>query len=348
MKKRKKILFMLLAVAFVLLICGSYMTWNRLDPQYTCAQCHEISPSHARWTTSAHAEVSCVECHGTAISNGFHSLSEKIGMVITHITGNKHNDDISLSEDQVLRISEQCARCHQSEYKGWLASGHAVNYNDIFMDSVHNAMEKPYWDCYRCHGMFYEGNIHDMMDLEGNDPSKWKMRDTKQGLRSTIPCLACHQIHTDNPVSIRYISMADSTRSTIERNPKTALYMRSEKMYMRSDKLIGVRMFDGDNEVKSASDPATLLCQQCHAPNYLHHVGSQDDRTVTGVHEGMSCIACHKPHSGETKESCNTCHPNLTDEQRVAVFKNPHSYKIPMEEVSLAKNTDKSGIKTTK
>jgi len=323
---KKKTLILLLGVLFLLIVANSYVTWNRLNPDYTCARCHEIAPSHAKWKTSAHANVRCIDCHGTAISGGFHSLSEKGNMVFTHFTKDKINDDIRLSEKQVLEVNNRCIACHQSEYAGWLASGHAVNYREIFMDSVHNAMEKPYWDCLRCHGMFYDGNIHDLMELEDISYTQWKIRNKKQEMLPAIPCLTCHQIHTDNPVSQRYVTRTDLSRASIERNPRTAFYMRADKFHMRADKLPKPVMYKGDTVIDYASDPNTLLCMQCHAPNFKHQAGSEDDCTVTGVHQGISCIACHRPHSGETKGSCIQCHPSLTDEQIRKVFEQPHTY----------------------
>jgi hypothetical protein len=306
---KKKIILLLSGLVIILIMTGSYITWNRLDPEYTCAQCHEISPTHKRWKTSAHADISCTECHGTAISGGFHSLSEKMNMVYTHFTKDKQNEEIRLSETQLLAVNNRCIACHRSEHAGWLASGHAINYKEVFMDSTHNAMEKPYWDCLRCHGMFYEGNIHDLMDLNG-ESAQWKIRNPKQEMLPAVPCLACHQMHTDGPAS-----------------PRTSLYMRADKAYLRSDKLTIPKMYDGDKEIPVSSDPNSLLCLQCHAPDFKHHAGSEDDRTVTGDHEGISCIACHRPHSGDTKQSCLMCHPSLTEGQTKAVFENPHSYE---------------------
>ncbi|GHV58012.1 hypothetical protein FACS1894182_08500 [Bacteroidia bacterium] len=325
---KKKALIALLAAIFILIVAGSYITWNRLEPDYTCARCHEIAPTHAQWKTSAHAGIRCTECHGTAMSGGFHSLSEKANMAFTHFTQEKTHDEIRLSERQILEVNNRCIACHQSEYAGWLASGHAVNYREIFMDSVHNAMEKPYWDCFRCHGMFYDGNIHDLMQLEDTSYTHWKIRDPKQEALPAIPCLACHQMHTDNPVSQRYVTGNDSSRINSDRNPRTALYLRAEKIYLRSDKLPEAQMYNGNEAIVYAADPNTKLCMQCHAPNFKHQAGSEDDRTVTGVHQGISCIACHRPHSGETKESCVQCHPSLTDEQVKQVFEQPHTYTI--------------------
>ena len=303
---KRKYFFLFTGVCIILLIIGGYATWNNLDSEYTCAQCHEIAPSHSSWLSSAHAEVACIDCHGTALSYGLHSLKEKAGMVTTHLSGGKYNEDIHLTEKQVLQLTDRCIGCHQSEHAGWLASGHAVNYREIFLDQKHNAMEKPYWDCFRCHGMFYDGNIHDMMSLDG-ESTTWAFKDKEQELLPTIPCLACHQIHSENPVSERFVSTSD-TATRIVRNPKTALYMRSDKLYLRSDKLTPVVMKDGDRPVNGAIDSNTLLCQQCHAPNYVHHAGSEDDRTPVGVHEGLSCTSCHKTHSNDTHDSCVQCH----------------------------------------
>ena len=310
MKRRFWILIALAAV--VVSVTGAYTWWNIANPVNTCARCHEIVPSQEEWLKSAHAEKNCTECHGTALSGGFRSMKEKTGMFLTHLKGNRRNEDIRLTEAQVLEVSNRCIACHQSEYAGWLASGHAVNYKEIFMDSAHNAAEKPYWDCLRCHGMFYEGNINTLMYLEGK-PDEWKIIDKKQEKRAAVPCLACHRMHTENPVSERYVSMIDSSRFSIKKNPKTSFYMRSEKISLSSDFLTIVKMMDGEHEVKTAADPNTRLCMQCHAPSHTRQAGSGDDRTPTGVHEGISCIICHQPHSGKTQASCDLCHPAMSN-----------------------------------
>lgn len=324
-KFKKRYILLITGGLFLWIVVGSYVTWNRLDPEFSCAHCHEVAPSHQKWQTSAHAGVSCTDCHGTALSEGFHSLKEKTGMLFTHLTENKKNEDIHLTERQVLALSDRCIQCHQSEHAGWLESGHAVNYREIFMDSTHNAMERPYPDCFRCHGMFYDNDIHTLMELDGA-PADWKIKEKRQELLPTVPCLACHQIHTENPVSMRYVSAADSSKKTRYKNPRTALYVRADKMHLRSDKLTPVNMVKEDGEINKATDPTTLLCMQCHAPDYQHRVGSQDDRTPVGIHEGISCVACHRPHSGDTRESCIQCHSSLTDEQIKAVSDDPHGY----------------------
>jgi len=315
----------LLLAGTIIIICivTGYRVWNTLDPDYTCARCHSIAPSHRSWVGSAHAGVHCTACHGTATSEGFRSLTEKSGMILTHFSGEKNPEDIRLNETQVLDVAARCVQCHQAEHAGWLASGHAVNYREIFMDAKHNAMEKPYSDCLRCHGMFYAGNISDLMSLEG-EPSSWAIKHIKQEKRSAIPCLVCHQIHTENPVSMRYVSSMDSSK--MARNPRTALYLRADKMHLRSDMLTPVWMKDNGLPVNRAIDHNTLLCQQCHAPDYVHTAGSQDDRTPVGVHEGISCTACHKVHSGDTRESCLQCHAEVSANCKLDVRKMNTTY----------------------
>jgi hypothetical protein len=65
--------------------------------------------------------------------------------------------------------------------------------------------------------------------------------------------------------------------------------------------------------VKISPDTRQALCYQCHAPLAGALVGSGDDRTPVGVHEGLSCLACHLKHGQQTRASCATCHPRLSN-----------------------------------
>jgi hypothetical protein len=296
--KKKHVYIISFTVVTVLVLCLSgYSAWNWMDPVNTCAQCHEISPAHASWQKSAHAGVRCIDCHGSALSKGLHSLKEKGRMLYTHWADAPYSRDICLTETQMLEIVNRCAGCHQAEHAGWLESGHALTYREVFMDREHNRMEKPYADCLRCHGMFYEGDIHSLMSLEG-EAEDWHLYKDEQAERPAITCLSCHEIHTPNPVSTR--KQPSDTTSLSGKSPYTALYLRSQKMHLRSDYLTPVTMMQGDSIVPSATDPVSLLCQQCHAPNTSHQVGSGDDRTTLGKHAGESCLACHSAHSMRT------------------------------------------------
>jgi hypothetical protein len=76
--------------------------------------------------------------------------------------------------------------------------------------------------------------------------------------------------------------------------------------------------------VKISPDQRQALCYQCHAPrqpeantveaanHYGPQIGSGDDRTPVGVHEGISCLACHAGHNESATASCKTCHPQMS------------------------------------
>jgi hypothetical protein len=72
-------------------------------------------------------------------------------------------------------------------------------------------------------------------------------------------------------------------------------------------------MRDKDRLVKMSPDTRQALCYQCHAPTAAQQVGSGDDRTGMGVHEGISCLACHQKHGQQTRASCANCHPKLSN-----------------------------------
>ena len=60
-------------------------------------------------------------------------------------------------------------------------------------------------------------------------------------------------------------------------------------------------------------DRRQALCYQCHAPRASMQVFSGDDRTPVGVHEGLSCLACHASTAQTTRASCASCHPAVVE-----------------------------------
>ncbi len=319
MRKKPLVILSVLVIILVAGLSGGYSAWNSAAPDRTCSRCHEINPSFTNWQISSHREISCDECHGTALSNGFHSLEEKGNMVLTHLNGKKYNEDIRLTEDQMIRTMENCAKCHREEYGKWLSGGHSAQYGHIFLNAAHNQMETPYWDCFRCHGMMYEGTIHDLLQpVSGKD--SWRLKDPGHAEIPAIPCLACHQIHTAGsihqasgfyhlPSEMFYLrkSLKDN------KNPAAGLYIRSDKMFLRADMLPEPVMYYKGKKLRISGDPLQRLCTQCHAPDAAHTAGSQDDRTPAGVHEGLSCTACHATHSNDATASCANCHPSISN-----------------------------------
>ena len=321
-KKNKKerawyVLPVVLVVVF--LVCsflGGVGYFEFSPPEKTCVSCHEIEVSHASWTNSAHRNVSCKACHGGS-ADSLHALKENGKRVFFHLTAKRH-DDIRLTEEQTLRMVNNCRSCHEKEYAYWKSGGHGVTYADIFLDEKHNKTEQMAEDCFRCHAMFNKDRISDVV-TPLNIKGPWKLLKPEMADQPVIPCQACHNMHAaGTPFTLlsKYRDKAEAdgsaTNAPCARRETIAFYVRQEKCSFPIDDLCVPRIVDGDRIVKVSTDPRQRLCTQCHAPDAYGHAGSSDDRTPAGVHEGISCAACHKPHSNDARGSCVTCHPRFS------------------------------------
>ena len=260
------------------------------NPRNTCASCHEMSDVHSAWSASSHATLHCRNCHGGSLTLDVHAIKSHLRRVMQHFT-RQPDRPIHLAEDDVLRTHEACRNCHPKTFADWEGSRHAATYARIFLHEAHNKMEQPAPDCLRCHGMFFDGHIEDLVTpLDNKGP--WSLKDAAKKDQPAIPCLACHQIHTP----------------AVESAP-AHLYVRHEKSHLPAQQLTVAGIRKGVKEVRLSSDPRQRLCIQCHSPNALRELGTEDDRTPAGVHEGLSCLDCHQTHSGSAKASCAACHP---------------------------------------
>lgn len=234
-------------------------------------------------------------------------------MIVNHVREEKA-EDIRLNENQLLEVLNNCKRCHASEFADWKSGGHSASYKDIFLNEIHNKTEQLNFDCLRCHGMFFEGTTHDLV-APINKKGPWVMKDPKKEEQPVIPCMSCHQIHIDglpseqpdhsNPAAIFY---ADKNSDF-----NLSFYDRHEKVHVPSTMLPKLRLVAGSGSVRVSDDYKMRNCIQCHAPNGAHQAGTSDDRTPRGVHEGLSCMDCHKPHSNEARNSCTKCHPAISN-----------------------------------
>lgn len=297
------------AIAF-----GSFYTyWNTASPDKTCASCHEIGKSVISQAQSSHRNLHCKECHGTALSNGLHSMKEKGMMVVNHVT-NKEVEKINLSEDQLMDVMDNCKRCHSAEYAKWTSAGHSVDYQHIFLNLKHNSTEQINFDCLRCHGMFFQGTVNDLVEPL-NIKGPWKLKQGNMAAMPAIPCMVCHQIHQEGLPKAKpdYSDPKMVFYQKIGSNSKLGFYDRHEKSYFQVSELPKLNLLLGERPINVSDDPRARNCVQCHAPNAFHQSGTADDRTPRGVHEGLSCTACHEPHSNNAKNSCVTCHPAITN-----------------------------------
>lgn len=309
----KRIILPLVFIVFGVILFSSYSWWNNASPEKTCASCHEISPSVHSFAQSSHRDLKCSECHGTALSNGIHSLQEKGRMVINHFRP-EDVKNIRMSEEQLLAVMDNCQRCHTEEYAGWQAGAHSVTYAGVFLNEEHNRTEQINFDCLRCHGMFYEGFVDEIVtpiNIEG----PWHLLDETLSERPAIPCMACHQVHRPgSPVAeLNHTVHSDTLATNKIWQPMLTFYERHDQMYLAGNDLPVVKVRHNGEFIKVSEDPRMRTCIQCHAPNAFMHSGSSDDMTPRGVHEGLSCMSCHAPHTGNTANSCITCHPAISN-----------------------------------
>jgi len=61
-------------------------------------------------------------------------------------------EQVRLQTADILRMGEQCRKCHQQEYADWAAGPHSATYGEIFLDKKHNRQQHLMDDCLRCHG----------------------------------------------------------------------------------------------------------------------------------------------------------------------------------------------------
>jgi len=316
MKKKISSIYLWSVIAAIVLFVflgSGYSYWNSASPDKTCASCHEIQSSVHSLSTSSHRNLKCSNCHGTALSNGIHSLKEKGMMVVNHVKEHQI-ETIRMNEEQLLAVHDKCSKCHSDEFAKWQSSGHSINYQHVFLNAKHNKTEQLNFDCLRCHGMFHSGTVEEIVEpIDKVGP--WKMKDERLTTLSAIPCMACHQIHKNgtvaetpdysSPKSIFYLA-----RRTSE---GISFYDRQEKTYIADVDLPELKLMHQGKAVVVSDDPLMRNCIQCHAPNAHHLAGTSDDRTPRGVHEGLSCQACHDPHSNDARESCSKCHPALSN-----------------------------------
>ncbi len=318
MTRNKIVKIVLLIVSSFFVVClilfgGFYGYWNTASPDKTCSSCHEIGKSVDSQAQSSHRNLHCKECHGTALSNGIHSTKEKGMMVVNHLR-NKNDENIRLGEEQLLEVMNNCKRCHTSEFADWSSGGHSIEYQHVFLNSKHNSTEQINFDCLRCHGMFFEGTVNDVVEPL-NITGPWKLKDLKRATMPAIPCMTCHQIHQDGLPHSRpdYAGTKSIFYQKQDNGFVVGFYDRHEKVYFPITQLPRLNLWEGERLVKVSDDPIMRNCIQCHAPNARHQAGTSDDRTPRGVHEGLSCMACHEVHSNNAKNSCISCHPAISN-----------------------------------
>jgi RNase P subunit RPR2 len=235
-----------------------------------------------------------------------------VNRVWVHLKG-EVPEQIRVRFRDVPAIMERCRGCHQQEFAQWKSGPHATPYSAIFVDEKHNKKRLLMDDCLRCHGMHFDGSINDLVTPVSTQ-GPWKLRKPELADRPVIPCLTCHEMHhkgDEMGLKYRRTERTGVQQETIR--PSLALLDRRAQQHIDLSGMAIPLMREGQRLVKMSPDRRQALCYQCHAPLSSAQAGSGDDRTPMGVHEGLSCLACHQKHAQLTRASCSTCHPRLSN-----------------------------------
>jgi hypothetical protein len=284
-----------------------------------CARCHEIRINYDAWRTSAHRKINCIECHAGTLGRNLHRVA-------AHWRGDVP-EQIHLGTQDVFDMLPGCEKCHRAEFAQWRAGAHSTTYARLLTDPAHNRKRLLMDDCLRCHGMHFEGAIGDVV-TPVDTAGPWKLKDAALTNRPAIPCLACHAIHHEGSPLMKG-DQRIGARQEIMR-PSLGLFDRRTRLHVSAAAMPLPAMLYGSRRVKMSPDSRQALCYQCHAPLASQQAGTGDDRTPLGVHEGLSCLACHQKHGQWTRQSCADCHPRLSNcgrdvEKMDTTFLNPKS-----------------------
>jgi hypothetical protein len=294
-----------------------------------CARCHEVQSAYDRWMVSTHRTVECKECHGSIFSTdpGFHL--NNVRQLWHHVRG-RVPERLLLRQGDISRgMNARCGKCHQQEYAAWAAGPHHATFGQIFLNEDHNKSRILSDYCLQCHGMYFEHSIQELVQPVGLKGPWHLASQSIKPHEPSIPCSACHAVHRPgSPMGMG--SASEEAAQTVTHRPSLGFYDRREQMHFGAEVLPLPEIVAGTRRVRVASDVRQAPCYQCHAPDHTFQAGSGDDRTCVGVHEGLSCLACHAGHDQSARASCAQCHPRLSNcgldvETMDTTFKSPRS-----------------------
>jgi hypothetical protein len=238
-----------------------------------------------------------------------------------------------VQQPEVERVVEKCQECHRQQFAEWQAGPHSATYSDIFLNEEHNSTRLLMEDCFRCHGMHFQGSIVDLVEPVGTK-GPWTLKQEDLADKPVIPCLACHEVHRHGEPKSPFERTA--LKTALDGKPATdslALFDRRTQIHVGVESMTLPVVMEGKRLVQMSVDQRQALCYQCHATRVMDstdQAGTGDDRTGLGVHEGISCLSCHATHDMRAVASCSTCHPRFSNcgmsvEKLISLFDNPKS-----------------------
>jgi len=95
------------AAALAVLLLPGATVYYEYSGGRGCVRCHEIQTSYDHWQSSAHRNIPCTSCHGSALTFdvGFHLAN--LRRVAAHVAG-RAGGEIHLKHTDLYPVAERC------------------------------------------------------------------------------------------------------------------------------------------------------------------------------------------------------------------------------------------------
>lgn len=315
---------------------------HSVEDHADCVACHATGLAGAPAFPADHTgrtNAQCIACHSQPSSPAAPAAPAATSEVpaapaeptaISEVTATAQSNASTLDNWS----SKSCQACHPREWSDWSRSGHAMTLSAQLLNSEHNSSELLDQTCLKCHspelGTEKIENIVQPVDTKG----PWHLvgQYANAGDLPAISCLACHQPHTERSADQKPTGDFGD-ESTFFRGvtaPQvTNLFIFDAAAQKHVDPAPIAPVMNGNQPLPITQSRANGLCYTCHAteraesnlfevdkpPEGDNGVGTGDDRTLTGAHQGLQCVTCHMPggsHTFNPMNSCGQCHGSGT------------------------------------
>lgn len=159
----KKILLVTSIVLIILYVLFQIGYVATSGPSF-CARCHEVEKYVTSWETSAHQDITCLECHQPRGELGkFHAKARGLNYLFQHFSG-----DYTIPTRAVIS-DQNCIQCHLGDQKSLpdtirLKNTSKVNHYETIRTSQ---------SCLECHrNAGHDVKLYLTPELQGAKPKK--------------------------------------------------------------------------------------------------------------------------------------------------------------------------------
>lgn len=264
---------MLLVLAGLIMLAGATDVLTA-SPRL-CGLCHEMKPRVATWGQSAHASVTCVECHQqprpwTQAPASLYDRLELLGRdTVRHLSG-EYQDPVETRAPGSEPIADEvCLQCHDPNRKA--TSGYR-----ILIDHAEHAARNG--SCVSCHVR----TAHPL-DTRGN------------ALSLMSQCFTCHGTPEQPKASAKCDVCHPSDYEPKPESHSAATWMRSHGKVAVSDPKQCTMCHEKE------------YCTGCHGLEMPHPEGWEKGATGHSVVAKTDRAVCERCHGGRA-DMCTMCH----------------------------------------